>query len=263
VINPLGGKLLLFPLTLGEKASVFEKIVEWQSPNFHRAGERFALVILSIVVVLLYRARLTWRDAVPAMVFLALTLYAVRNLPLLAIVLAPILQRIMRRPEGSRPRPSPTEGQLRTNRALGAVIGIAFILFGIGAYNTEPLRFRAYPVEAADFLADSGLLDNPHRIIHQDVVGNFLELRFGREAQVFIDDRVDMYPARVSRDYLELLRGGQRWGEILDRYGADVVLWDRQLPLAQLLRSQTEWRETFRHDDWIVFQRAFRSPAIS
>ncbi|MGH9226135.1 MAG: hypothetical protein ACRD2W_20650 [Acidimicrobiales bacterium] len=258
VINPLGAKLLLFPLTLGEKASVFEKIVEWQSPNFHRAGERFALVILSIVVVLLYRARLTWRDAVPSMVFLALTLYAVRNLPLLAIVLAPVLQRIMRRPEGASPRPSPTGSQLRTNRALAAVIGVAFILFGIGAYNAEPLRLRAYPVEAADFLDDSGLVDDPHRIVHQDVVGNFLELRFGRDASVFIDDRVDMYPVQVSRDYLELLRGGERWVEILDRYGVDVVLWDRQLPLAQLLRRDIQWRETFRHGDWIVYQRTFR-----
>ena len=71
-------------------------------------------------MVLLYRARLTWRDAVPAMVFLALTLYAVRNLPLLAVVLAPVLPRIMRRPEGSSPRPAATESQLRINRALAA-----------------------------------------------------------------------------------------------------------------------------------------------
>ena len=258
VLNPLGAKLLLFPLTLGEKASVFEKIVEWQSPNFHRAGERFALVVLSIVVVLLFRARLTWRDAVPAMVFLALTLYAVRNLPLLAIVLAPVLQRIMRRPEGASPRPAPTNSQLRTNRVLGVTIGAAFVLFAIGAWNTEPLRLRAYPVEAADFLEDSGLLADPHRIAHQDVVGNFLQLRFGRESSVFIDDRVDMYPVQVSRDYLRLLQGREEWATILDRYGVDIVLWDRALPLASLLRQDPQWRETFRHDDWIVYQRMFR-----
>ena len=255
VLNPLGAKLLLFPLTVGEKASVFEKIVEWQSPNFHRAGERFALVIFAIVLVLLFRARLTWRDAVPAMVFAALMLYAVRNLPLLAIVLAPVLQRIMKRPEGSSPRATPTPSQQLTNRALAGVIGAAFLLFAIGAWNTEPLRFRAYPVEAGDFLVDSGLFDEPHRLAHQDVVGNFLELRYGRDVKVFVDDRVDMYPVRVAKDYIELLQGGERWAAILDRYRVDVVLWDSGLPLAQLLRGDSQWRETFRHDDWVVYQR--------
>ena len=256
VVNPLGAKLLLFPLTLGEKASVFEKIVEWQSPNFHRAGERFALVVLAIVIVLLCRARLTWRDAVPAMVFIALTLYAVRNLPLLAVVLAPVLQRIMKRPEGASPRPPPTPSQLRTNRALAAVLGVAFVLFAVGALNAEPLRFRAYPLEVADFLFEQGLLAEPHHVVHQDVVGNFIELQYGRRASVFIDDRVDMYPVQVSRDYLELLRGGQRWQVILDSYRADVVLWDKALPLAGLLRLSPGWRETFADATWVVYQRS-------
>ena len=258
VLNPLGAKLLLFPLTLSEKAGAFARIVEWQSPDFHRTGERFALIVLAVVLVLMFRARLTWRDAVPAMVFLALTLYAVRNLPVLAIVLAPVLQRIMRRPESAKPRPSPTESQLRTNRALALVVGAAFVVFAIGAWNTQPLRLKPYPLEAAQFLADNGLFENPHRIAHQDLVGNFLELRYGRRVSVFIDDRVDTYPERVSRDYFTLLQGAPKWDAVLDSYGVDVVLWARKLPLAELLKSDSEWRETFSDDDWVVYQRAFR-----
>ena len=76
--------------------------------------------------------------------------------------------------------------------------------------------------------------------------------------KLFIDDRVDMYPVQVSKDYVHLLQGGERWAAILDRYGVDVVLWDRTLPLAQLLELDSQWRETFRHGDWIVYQRTFR-----
>ena len=64
-----------------------------------------------------------------------------------------------------------------------------------------------------------------------------------------------MYPAEVSRDYLELLRGGRQWQTILNRYEVDVVLWEKTLPLANLLRLTDQWRETFADDSWVVYQR--------
>jgi len=43
VANPLGARLLTFPLTLGEKREAFQNIVEWRSPDFSRSGGYFAL----------------------------------------------------------------------------------------------------------------------------------------------------------------------------------------------------------------------------
>lgn len=255
VVNPLGARLLLFPLTLGKKQATFETILEWQSPNFHLQANRFALLFLMLAAVLLFRARLTWRDSVPAVVFMALSLYAVRNLPLLAIVIAPVLSRIFRRPEGTAPRPAPTASQLRMNRALGATIAAAFVLFGVAAANTPALNLRGYPVAAVNFLEKNDLLGGSHRLAHQDVVGNYLTLRYGRTVPVFIDDRVDMYPVQVSKDYVSLLRGRPGALDTLDRYGIDVVLWDRQLPLIQILAVSGKWREDFRDHDWVVYRR--------
>ncbi|MFN2504839.1 MAG: hypothetical protein ABR540_11560, partial [Acidimicrobiales bacterium] len=206
-INPLGARLLLFPFTLGEKRSVFEFIGEWQSPNFHLHRNRLALVFLAIALVLLFRARLTWRDSVPAVTFLVTGLYAVRNLPILAIVLAPVLARILRRPDAAAPRRVETERQLRINRALAATMAIAFVIFGSSVAASEPLNLRPYPIRAATFLDREGLLANTHRLAHQDVVGNYLSFRFGRRARIFVDDRVDMYPVRIPKDYISLLRG--------------------------------------------------------
>jgi hypothetical protein len=255
ILNPLGARLLLFPLTLGRKSSVFETILEWQSPNFHLASNRFALVFLAITVALLFRARLTWRDSVPAMMFFVISLYAVRNLPVFAIVVAPVLARILKRPESAAPRPTPNESQLRMNRVLGLAIAAAFVIFGVAAVTQEPLRLRAYPERAATFLQDSRLLGEPHRLAHQDLVGNYLTFRFGRGAPVFIDDRVDMYPLRVSRDYRALLRGRPQALSVLDRYRIDTVLWEQDLALTQILRLSPQWREVFRDRDWIIFRR--------
>ncbi len=254
-VNPLGARLLLFPLTLGKKQSTFESIIEWQSPNFHLQVNRFALVFILLAAVLLFRARLTWRDVVPTVVFLGAGLYAVRNLPLLAVVLAPVMARIFRKPEWTAPRPAPTLSQLRTNRALGVTIAAAFVLFGVAAATTPAINAKGYPVKAISYLEANDLLGGPHRLAHQDVVGNYLTLRYGRTVPVFIDDRVDMYPDKVSKDYVSLLRGRPGVLERLDRYDIDIVLWDRQQPLVQVIELSGQWHKIFEDHDWVVYRR--------
>ena len=120
-MNPLGPRLLLFPLTLGEKQEAFKNIVEWRSPDFSRGGGYFALAFLGLALVLLIRARLSWHDVVPAVAFLLASMLAARNIGPLAVVLAPVLGRAVRRPE-SAPSRSPaaasgSRSQFRLNRA--------------------------------------------------------------------------------------------------------------------------------------------------
>jgi len=91
VANPLGPRLLLFPLTLGEKKEAFQNIVEWRSPDFSRGGGYFALAFLGLGLILLFRARLPWRDIVPVVGFLVAGLLAARNLGPLAVVMAPVV----------------------------------------------------------------------------------------------------------------------------------------------------------------------------
>ncbi|HUR23345.1 MAG TPA: hypothetical protein VMZ73_05675, partial [Acidimicrobiales bacterium] len=113
VVNPLGPRLLLFPLTLGEKQEAFKNIVEWRSPDFSRGGGYFALAFLGLALVLLMRARLSWRDVVPAVAFLLAAMLAARNIGPLAVVLAPVLGRAVRRPESAPSRsPAPSGSQL-------------------------------------------------------------------------------------------------------------------------------------------------------
>ena len=88
VINPLGARLLTFPLTVGDKREVFESIREWQSPNFQRSPALVTLVFLVLALLLLLRSRPPWRDAVPVMAFTAAGLIATRNLPVAAVVFA-------------------------------------------------------------------------------------------------------------------------------------------------------------------------------
>jgi hypothetical protein len=256
VANPLGARLLTFPLTLGEKREAFKNIVEWRSPDFSRGGGYFALAFLGLALVLLLRARVGWRDVVPVVAFFVAALAAARNIGPLAIVLAPALGRALRRPESapSAPRLGGTGVNLRMNRAVLATITAAFVVFTALIFTSDGIDVVGYPGAASAYLESQNLFDEPHRVAHQDFVGNYLELRYGTRVRVFVDDRFDMYPLAVSRDYDQLL--GARAGaiDVLDRREIDVVLWQKKLPLVTLLEAKG-WRESFSDKEYVVLQR--------
>jgi hypothetical protein len=245
----------VFPLTLGKKAEAFRTIVEWRSPDFSRAGGHFALFFLGVSLVLLMRARLPWRDIVPVAGFFVASLLAARNIGPLGVVLAPALGRAFHRPDTAGPRaPRLEAGSVRVNRALLATLAATFVVFGALIFSEKPIDETGYPKAAATFLSDAGLLGPDHRLAHQDFVGNYLELRFGRQVKTFIDDRYDMYPLPVSNDY-ELLQSGKGDSTaILDRYRVDVVLWQPKLPLVPLLEAKG-WQQAFADKDYVVLRR--------
>ena len=253
-LNPLGVRLLTFPLTLGDKREAFSRIVEWMSPNFQRGPARVALVFLVLALLLLVRARLAWRDVVPVVTFLAAGLVASRNLPVAAIVVAPVLGRALRRPESAPRRFDPADRE-RTNRALAVTLTLMFVAFASSIRSREPVRLDSYPVAATTFLEDEGFLAETHRLVHMDFVGNYLELRYGTRVPVFIDDRYDMYPLQVSRDYRRLLAGGPQSLQILDDRRVSVVLWDKDQPLPNLLTVSGRWEEIHASGDWAVLRR--------
>lgn len=253
VVNPLGLSLLAFPLTLGEKSQAFRNIVEWRSPDFSRGGGYFALAFLALALVLLVRARVTWRDAVPVVAFVAAALFAARNIGPLAVVLAPVLGRALQRSDSAVPLAGRSAGNPRMNRAVLATVAAAFVVFGSLILVSDPIDTVGYPTASTTWLEEQGLLAEPHRIAHQEYVGNYMTLRYGTDARVFIDDRFDMYPLSLSRDYRILLDGRAGAMEVLERRRIDVVLWRSELPLVQILRA-SGWREVFSEEDYVVLR---------
>lgn len=249
LVNPLGWRVLVFPLTLGEKQEAFRNIVEWRSPDFAKGGGYFALAFLVLALLLLLRARTGWRDALPVAAFLAASLVAARNIGPLAVVLAPALGRSLRRSDA--PPVARSGGNPRMNRAVLATIAAAFVVFGALIFASEPLDTVGYPVASVDWLDEQGLLVAPTRLAHEDYVGNYLILRYGGDARVFVDDRFDMYPLSVSRDYDSLLSAAPGAMDVIERRRIDVVLWKRKLPLVQVLMARG-WQEAFAEEDYVV-----------
>lgn len=253
VLNPIGPRLLTFPLVVQSKQKVFSDIVEWHSPNFQSGGELFALAFFSLGLLILIRRGAPWRDVLVVVGFLALGLISLRNLAPAAVVMAPALARAMRaepRGEGA------VRGTAGPTRLVSALLAAAAVVFVVASYRSAAIRYAAYPVAGEHFLRTDGMLDG-RRIATQDYVGDFRELVETQDSpsKVFIDDRYDMYPAPVSSDYTQLNAAKAPAIGVLDKWHIQVVLWSRGAGLPGLLHLAGGWRTAYRDKTWEILVR--------
>jgi len=249
-INPLGPRLLLFPLQLLSKQDVLHQVVEWQAPAFTSVADRLFLVLVVATIAVLAR-RPSWRTALVAMVFLPSALLGARNVVVASIVLAGPVAAGLSGIGALR-----GEARRAVFGPVAALLVAVALVTGASYPRSHPaFALEAYPVEAVSYAEARGLLGADHRLVTEDVVGNYLELRYGTSVKTFIDDRFDMLPKDLVDDYLTLLRGKPGWEDVLERRDADVIVWERSLPLAQLVASSPRWRIVYRDSQWILAVR--------
>jgi hypothetical protein len=254
-INPLGPRLLLFPLVLGDHADTFRDITEWRSPDFQHPLGLVSLVGLVATVGVLARRRLPWAGVLPVACFLGLGLLALRNLAPLSLVAAAGLGAALAE-DAVEATDAPTERArwTRADRLVTAVALAAAVFVGVDAASSPALDLSTYPRQVVVDGERQGVLAVGRRVATQDVVGCYLILRRGRAAGVFVDDRYDMYPVQVAADYVTLLHATPGAADVLSRHAIDTVLWGRSQPLVPLLVA-AGWQEQLGDKRWVVLTR--------
>jgi hypothetical protein len=257
-VNPLGPRLLAFPLVVQAHHKVFQLIIEWRSPNFQLGYALAALTALSVGLLFLLRRGAPWADVLPVVGFLVAGLISERNLPFAAIVLAPALGRALS--AGTSPpvaRPANPSGLPPPVVPALVIAGIALVVFST---RTSPVDLNGYPVAGERYLAAHGLLTTGHRIAAADVVGDFREFVEGPKGNVFIDDRYDMFPTAVVDDSQAIAAGQGTALDVLRRRNIDIVLWKRGEGPMSLLHAVGGWRTIYSDAHWEIMQR---TPSLS
>lgn len=247
-IGPLGIDVFLFPLRLLSRSDVLSSIVEWQSPDFSEPWARVFLVQVALAMVALVRVP-RWRSALPVILFTSLGLISARNLAVASIVLIPATS------PGLRGLGTITgAGRSRAATVVVGVTAVATLVTAAGAVTSEKVvDLGGYPAAALAWRADEGLDESGSRLITEDLAGNLLEGIYGPDADVFIDDRYDMYPDEVIEDYKALVVAGRDWEDILERHEVDTVLWSAGEPIVTALVQSPAWRVVYQDDDWALF----------
>jgi hypothetical protein len=210
-----------------------------------------------------------------------LALYSARNVPLLVLVsVAPVasaLTAFLARLEEADVA-GWARHAARALRAIGARLAVidlmpripvtlvaTLLLLGALLWAPPSKRFRvryspeAFPVRAAGFLHEAGLLGN---LYSADQWGDYLIYRFYPNVRVFTDGRSDFYGPKFGSDFLDVLQGSWRWEAVLNQYHVQTALVRTAAPLAATMKASSRWRLI--HDDGIanVFRRADSIPAV-
>src|SRR5581483_3834929 len=77
-LNPIGPRLLVFPVELLSRQDVLSNVREWQAPTFTRFGQRAFLALVAVALVALVR-KPSWRAGLPLIVFLVAALRGSRT----------------------------------------------------------------------------------------------------------------------------------------------------------------------------------------
>lgn len=238
LLNPYGVDLLLFPAELVGRGDMLQRVVEWQSPNFRGdVGIAFGIT-LAVVVLIAARGphRFSRRDLLVLLPFVGLAFWAQRNVPLAAVVMVAVAACALRRDVPS------TRSEPRFLPVFVAVMVLVAVLFTVAAAGEPNFDYRRYPVKSLAWADAHGLLGPETHLLADDIAAGYVIARYWPHQRVFMDDRFDMYPIPVMRDYLALLDGSPKWASILDRYRIDTIVWPRGTPLTTLLEVSSAWK---------------------
>lgn len=254
VANPYGVDLVLFPVRLVLRGETLGNVVEWRSPDFRSTAGMIVGAWLAVFLVVVIRAakRPGVRDLVVAVPFVLLALWAVRNVGMATLVTLPVAARAVAAPERDE-QPS------LLGYAMAAVLVAVMAVVTLDAAREPDFDLDDYPVAALDAAEQQGLLGYP--MFTSDAWGGYVIARHWPTQQVFLDDRYDMYPRSVVDDYDVLAEPRRGWEQVVDRSGVQVVVWDPDRALSQVLASAPGWSLVHADDVAVVYVRDGAAPA--
>ncbi len=246
-------------------AYILTHTLETMPPNLGAYGFWPFIALLALALILLL---LGWKQAAGSHVlllvgFALLGLLMARNIPLFAIVAAPILARWAKLFTEKFMRWASLEARFRemnqTRRggwevviALAAVSGF-FASYqaraGTPFYQFDP---HLFPVQAVDWLEAhpvKGAMFNDFNW------GGYLLYRLWPGQRVFIDSQSDFYGEEFVRRYAAILLAETNWEAELDRYGVQWIIVPRGSRLANAAGHSTRWATLYTDPLAIVFVR--------
>ncbi len=118
-------------------------------------------------------------------------------------------------------------------------------------FQPAPLVGRETPVAAVEYLrAHPG-----GRLFNEMGYGSYLIWALPQQG-VFVDPRVELYPYDQWLDYIRISRGA-RYNELLEKYGADRLMVDRELQgeLIRALEDDPRWEREYADERTEIWRR--------
>jgi hypothetical protein len=265
-VNPRGPAILIFPFHLVGRPFIMDNVIEFRSLDFHHNSLFMLTLLLYLAILVLSPKKPDPIEGSLTFLFVAMSLYSVRYIPLMLIVVSPIVAR--RVPEvlgivADRLGAFRVTGDARTmlesisanvtamesrfNRHVWVWIAVAIcFLAGLNGSRTSNDRLFDYrfdqakfPVSALDFAMRNQI---PGNMFNNDGWGGYIIYAAHPRYRVFMDGRSDMYGEPMLRQYLKVSRADLDYEKVLEKYNVTWVLFDADAPICQLLAAGRKWK---------------------
>jgi len=248
LINPYGIFVLTGALrTITTNAQSF--IIEWQPLSFSIFFlPTQAYVVLFLITVMMQRLPIARSEKWIAYTWLVLSISAIRNFGIFAVVSPPLLAIALQQIFTSRqqaPRPvSPAvqnvyAASIRMSESRSGACGIFVLTIATCLWIFTPHAARTFQTDS--FNPSAGLTEDidyvkthyPNlRLLSDYSLGGPLIFYARGTIPVFIDGRAStVYPVSTINDYIAFLNASKGWGDMVDRYKLQGAL----LPSSELI----------------------------
>jgi hypothetical protein len=263
--NPRGPAILIFPFHLVGRPFIMDNVIEFRSPDFHHNSLFMLTLLLYLAILFLSPKKPDPIEGSLALLFIAMSLYSVRYIPLMLIVVSPMVAR--RAPEvlgmladrfsalrvtgGARTmmesisvNVTAMERRFNGHLCVWIAIAICFVAARNGTASRDRLfdyRFdeARFPVSAVDFALRNQI---PGNMFNNDGWGGYIIYAGYPRFRVFMDGRSDMYGEPILRQYLKVARADLDYEKVLDQYNVTWVLFDADSAICQLLVAHGKWK---------------------
>jgi len=261
-INPHGPAVLLYPIKTLSIPVLQAYIQEWQSPDFHQANLVPFLVMLVVLLVALGASSRTATSTEMIAVggWTVLALLAVRNVPIFALVSAPVicrhasaaLQPITR--GLATPMDDASKGRRLLNGGAATILILACL--GWAALQLSPKRSQDHLRSLLPLAAFAALKElHPTGLLFNDYNwGGYVLWDLYPDYPSFVDGRTDVFTPQIFEDYVRLWNAQPGWEALLENYGADIVFLPPQAPLTVAL-DHAMWDESYRDEAAVILLR--------
>jgi hypothetical protein len=250
--NPYGWRVYQY-VGVTSTAAAGRGIDEWLPPGLDLlTGKVFAIsIVLVVVLFALPGRRPSIKQLCMSACFLPLACGSVRMVSWWLLAMAPTLATLL---AANLPRKLVEEAPEPPSLATGATFAVVLLAMVVSVPALERLNpvfqyVRDPRRTESDLEAVAQWLPPEHgRVFSRFAWNEFLGWRLYPRYQVFMDGRLEIYPADVWAEYEAITRGRADWEEVLDRYQVDYLILDTKSGYHSALLPQVQRSAKWEHE---------------
>ncbi len=263
LINPFTYHILLFPFDFVTNQYILTYVREFQATNFQDFLVFKYLFLIMLAVLMTSRLRLNLIELFLVLGFTYMSLYSVRNIPLFAIIIAPIIIRrldLMMRESNNRLVQflnNRSQSFMKTEKTargfLWPALAVILVILVAGMngikHSFDP---ETKAVHAVEFLKNEHI---PGNMFNDDEIGDYIIYAAYPEYRVFFDGRNDMYGMEHMQDYFRVTSLAKDWEDVLEKYDIQWIFFNANSLLSRHLLEREDWHLIYADNVAHIFVR--------